>query len=375
VVKVAVFAVFAVFLVCLLTMTGTPAMAQLADPMTLAASGVLLPFFSDPAAGFVSIFEITSPVVPTTTGLENLFDFTNPLHAVFFDATCTRNGSAADEFTAKQAKALIGSAAPLSLNFNGLAAIAASTNGNDLLNRNFPFHSRVHWIDVKTGRLRELEPITVNTFLSLDPGFLPLVVNAGAGASIGLGSPFVWNPLRSAATFVTPQESASIKASLYLICPRDSIQSPTGGGVFSSPTFPRLVNRDGSFGFLGPHVVTGNSVARLRGRIFDDNETLVRDMEIPCDCLTTRTLLEIDGVYSLPPTNLGAHTVPVWYTELESTAQTSNPIGGIPAPQHNSFTGYWGLEVAGHEATLFHRLSNGSLDNLTNGTANAFGNR
>ena len=162
---------------------------------------------------------------------------------------------------------------------------------------------------------------------------------------------------------------------MYLICPRDSIQSPTGGGVFPFPAFPRLVNRDGSFGFLGPHVVTGTSVARLRGRIYDDNEELVRDTEVPCDCLTTRTVLEIDEVYGLPPTNLGAHGVPVWYTELESTAQTNNAVLLGAAPQHNSLTGYWGLEVAGHEATLFHRLSPASLDNLTNGTANAFGNR
>lgn len=362
-------------MVCLVMLAGAPAMAQSADPLALAASGVLLPFFSDPAAGFVSIFEITSPVIPTTTGLESPLDFTNPIHAVFFDSSCARDGSAADVLTAKQAKAFIGSASPLLLNFNGLAAIAASPGGNDLFAGGFPFHARAHWIDVKTGRLRELEPITIATFLGLDPTVLPLVANPGAGASIALGSPFVWNPLRSAASFVTPQESASIKASVYLICPRDSIQSPTGGGVFPVPAFPRLVNRDGSFGFLGPHVITGSSVARLRGRIYDDNEALVRDTEIPCDCLTTRAVLEIDGVYGSPPTSLGTGAVPVWYTELESTAQTNNPVGGNPAPQHNSFTGYWGLEVAGHEGTLFHRMSNASLDNLTGGTANAFGNR
>jgi hypothetical protein len=360
--------------ICLSILAGAPARAQLADPLALAASGVLLPFFSDPAAGFVSIFELASPVVPTTTGLVPPFDFTNPIHAVFFNATCTRDGSAADVLTAKQAKAFISNASPLLLSFNGLAALATSPGGNDLVQSSFPFHSRVHWIDVKTGRLREIEPITVATFLSLEPGVLPLVANPGAGASIALGSPFVWNPLRSAASFVTPQESASIRGSLYLVCPRDSIQSPTGGGVFSSPPFPRLVNRDGSFGFQGSHVITGVSVARLRARIYDDNEALVRDTEIPCDCLTARPLLEIDGVYSAPPTSLGPNTVPVWYTELESTAQTNNPLGGSPA-SYNSFTGYWGLEVAGVEATLFHRLSNASLDNLSNGTANAFGNR
>src|SRR5262245_44462808 len=59
-----------------------PVSAQLADPNSLASSGVLLPFFSDPAAGHVSIFEITSPVVQTVIGI-NLFNLTNPLHMVF----------------------------------------------------------------------------------------------------------------------------------------------------------------------------------------------------------------------------------------------------------------------------------------------------
>ena len=362
--------------VCLLMAATVPATAQLADPLSLAASGVLLPFFSDTAAGFVSIFEISSPVVPTVIGNTFPFDFTNPIHAVFFTATCARNGSAADEQTSKQAKAYISSAQPFLLSFNGLAAIGSSINQNDLIPLNFPIHSRVHWIDVKTGRLRELEPITLDTFLTLDAAFLPLVVNFGAGASIGLGAPFIWNPLRSAATFVTPQESASIKASVILICPRGSIQSTGGGGVFPiAAGFPRLQNRDGSFGFLSSDVISGNSAARLRGRIYDDNETLVRDIEVPCDCLTNTPVLNIDTVYSLPPTNLGAGTVPVWYTELESIARTNNNVTGVPANQHNSFTGYWNLEVAGQAGTLFHRLSNASLDNLTNGTANAFGNR
>ena len=364
-----------VLVTCLMSMSIAPVGAQLADPMSLAASGALLPFFSDSAAGFVSIFEISSPVVPTTVGFAPPFDFTNPIHAVFFTANCSRDGSASDVLTAKQTKAIISSAAGLALNFNGLAAIATSPGGNDLVQANFPFHSRVHWIDVKTGRLRELEPITVATFLTLDPSVLSLVVNPGAGASTALPPPFVWNPLRSAATFVSPQETASVRGSLYLICPRDTIQSPTVGGVFSFPAFPRLVNRDGSFGFQGGHVVTGVSVARLRARVYDDNESLSRDYEIACDCLTARALLDIDGGYSGPPSNLGAHTVPVWYTEIESTAQSSNPLLGGTTPAHNSFTGYWGLEVAGSSATLFHRLSAASLDNLSGGISNPFFNR
>jgi hypothetical protein len=376
----------ALLVVCLLTAAAVPATAQLADPLSLAASGVLLPFFSDPAAGFVSVLEIVSPIVPNTVGFVPPFSFTNPLHAVFFRENCSRDGSAGDVETAKQAKALITSASPLLLNFNGLAAIGLTLQGNDLLPFNFPLHTRTHWIDTKTGRLRELEPIILNTFLALNPAFLPLVENPGQGGSLGLCGPgtdvfagsinngFCWSPLRSAATFVTPQESASLKASIYLICPTADIQSAAGTGVFPiAAGFPRIQNRDGSFGFPARSVITGNNVTSVRGRIYDDDEDLVRDVVIPCTCLSTTPVLNIDPVYNLPPTNLGAHTVPVWYTELETQSVSSNPV--VPNPQQFSFTGYWGLEVAGHEGTLFHRLSNASLDNLSFGTFNPFANR
>ena len=377
----------ALLVVFLLTMAAVPATAQLADPLSLAASGVLLPFFSDPAAGFVSVLEITSPIVPTTIGFIPPFSFTNPLHAVFFRENCSRDGSAGDVETAKQAKALISSASPLLLNFNGLAAIGSTIQGNDLRPLNFPLHTRTHWIDTKTGRLRELEPIILDTFLTLAPGFLPLVENPGAGGSIGLCGPgagvfagstnngFCWSPLRSAATFVTPQESASIKASVYLICPTADIQSSSGGGVFPiAAGFPRIQNRDGTFGFPSRSVITGNNVTNLRGRIYDDDETLVRDVQVPCGCLTSTPVLSIDTVYNFPPKNLGGQYVPVWYTELETQTVNPNPVIAGSAQQF-SFTGYWGLEVAGHEGTLFHRMSNASLDNLSFGTFNVFANR
>jgi len=306
---------------------------------------------------------------------------------VFFNATCARDGSAGDVETAKQAKAFITSATPFLLTFNGLAAIGSSPQGNDLNPLFFPIHTRTHWIDVKTGRLRELEPIILDTFLSLNPLFLPLVVNPGFGGSIGLCGPgagvfagsinngYCWSPLRSAATFVTPQESGVLKASIYLICPTSDIQSSAGTGVFPiAAGFPRLQNRDGTFGFPSRSVITGNNVTTLRGRIYNDDETLVRDIQVPCACLTATALLSIDTVYGLAPANLGPHTVPVWYTELETQTVNPNPVVAGSAQQF-SFTGYWGLEVAGHEGTLFHRMSNASLDNLSFGTFNIFANR
>jgi hypothetical protein len=344
--------------------------------LSLAVSGVLLPFFSDPASGDVSVFEVVSPVVPTTTAFGPGVSFVNSFHAVFFRENCARDGSAGDVETAKQAKAYISAASPFLLNFNGLAAIDV----------NFPVHTRTHWINTKSGRLRELEPIILDTFLTLAPEFLPLVGNPGAGAAIGLCGPgtgpftgsvnngFCWSPLRSAASFVTPQETASIVASVYLICPTADIQSPTGGGEFGSNSgFPRIQNRDGSFGFPSRNIVTGASVTSLRGRIYDDNEFLARDTAVGCACLSTVRVLAIDGIYGTPPTNLGGSTVPVWYTEFETTAVTSNTV--LPNTQHFSFTGYWGLEVTGHEATLFHRMSPASLEDFSSGTANPFADR
>jgi hypothetical protein len=376
-----------VLVLCLLMATVVPVSAQLADPLSLAASGVLLPFFSDPAAGFVSVLEVVSPIVPTTTGFSPPFNFTNPIHAVFFNETCVRSKSIADQETAKQAKAYITTATPFTLNFNGLAAIGNTLQGNDLVPLNFPLHTRTHWIDAKTGRLRELEPVILDTFLTLNPNFLPLVVNFGEGASVGLCGPgagvfagsinngFCWSPLRSAATFVTPQESASLAASIYMICPTADIQSPTGTGVFPIALgFPRIQNRDGSFGFPSRQVITGSNVTTLRGRIYNDDESGPKDILVPCTCLSTTKVASIDSIYSTAPVNLGAHTVPVWYTELESQSVNSNPVVAGSA-QFFSFTGYWGLEVTGREGTLFHRMSNASLDNLSFGTFNVFANR
>lgn len=339
---------------CLLVVTGAPAAAQVADPMRPAVAGVLLPFFSDPAVGFVSVLQVISPVGAN-----------NPLHMVFFSATCLRNISLEDELTLNQAKAYVSSASPFLLNFNGLAAIARSINGIDLLPLTYPLHTRVHWIDTSNGRLRALEPITLDTFLRLTGG-----VSTGLCATGGSDSGFCWNPLGSAATFVTPQETPTLRASIVLICPRSTIQSSGGGGVFPvSAGFPRLINRDGSFGFPPSDLILGTSTTRLRAQIYDDNEALVRDLEIPCDCLTVRTLASLDSTYALPPTNLGAHTVPVWYTVLKSTL--SGPAPG----QHTSFTGYWTLEQAGSPATLFNRMSSISRDNLDTGADNSHGNR
>jgi len=263
----------------------------------------------------------------------------------------------------------------------------------------------VHWIDTSKGRVRELEPIILDTFLNTLSS-TPLIPFPTGGFNLGLCqdygriegvSPFCWNPLRSGATVVTPQDSASIKSSFILICPRSTIQAgssnsgaglidwrtstaQTGvvddgsltGGVFPRSRFPTLWNRDGSTGFPASNGITGNAATTLRLLIVDDNEVPVRDTQVACDCLTNLAVANIDVVYTLPPTNLGANTVPVWLTIMEETGVAT----AIPSQSREfSFTGYLNLEVVGHEATLFHRFSNASKDNLENGLSNPHKNR
>ncbi|MGH2349966.1 MAG: hypothetical protein ACRDFT_10950, partial [bacterium] len=69
-------------MVSLLMTAAVPATAQLADPLSLAASGVLLPFFS--GDGHISVFEVTSPVVGTSV-FAPFPPLPNPLHFVFFN--------------------------------------------------------------------------------------------------------------------------------------------------------------------------------------------------------------------------------------------------------------------------------------------------
>lgn len=330
----------ALFVMCLGTMAAAPAAAQLGDPLNLAAGGVVLPLFNDTAAGFVSVFEIVSPYVVASTPTNPPTVPLNRMETVFFTATCDRDKSFPINQTHKQATAFIGTASPFLFNANGLLTIRGLGGLLD-----FPIHSRTHWIDIVTGRLREIEPITVDTFSHLT----------------ALGPPLVWNPLRSAATFVTPQDTVSVQASIILICPRATISA-----VYPSPPFPALINRDGSQGFPPAFVATGKASTVLKGRIYDDNETLALDFQTDCDCLTTKKVTAISSIYASAPTNLGASTVPVWYTEIES--QTVNPGLGA-SPQEFSFSGYWNLDVAGSPATLFHRMSAAAADDLSPGSS------
>jgi hypothetical protein len=324
-----------------------PAMAQgNADPLSLAASGVLIPFittstftsFNDGIArSFTAVVEVASPVGP------------NPdLHMVFFNTTCARVGSASvPETTNDIAFVDIGATLLPTTGVNGLVAIAATGAGNELLPlpANAPIHSRVYEFGISDGRSRIFEPIII------DSAEFPSATNT-------------WSPLRTGATYYAPLETSSVKTVLTLVCPRNTIQNASTTNLGA---FPVVLTAPAVGGFPNISPPRFNSGATpMSGRVYDTNEVLLRDINFVCDCLTEISVAGFDGgsVYkdtgALAPQNGGIGALFGTYTELEVT--NPNPDTGTT---RGSFTGYRSVSSTGSPANnFFGRLSNGSRNAL-----------
>ncbi len=322
----------------LLTGAGS-AMAQpqggIGDPLTLAASGVLIPFVT--AGGTVSLLEVASPVS------------NNPnLHMQFFDANCNQVGpSVGMPLTTNDiAFQVVGvsQGGPVPANLNGLVAISAvGSDGftNAPLPLGSPIHSRMYTFSPVDGTSRVFEPVI------LDTAEFP-------------GDPHTWSPLRTAVTFFAPLSTSVVHTHLFLICPDGNIQGGAGGyfgsgpGPFSNLGFPVIAPP------FPPH---SDPIHHLRARIYDTNENFLRNVFTFCRCFTQLDLedpLAIDAVYA------NAAVAPFGtYTELEE----------IPVPpdtRTSSFTGYRSIFSVGSALNnFFGRLSNGNRTSiqgtLTNG--------
>jgi len=285
----------------LLAGAGT-AMAQggNADRMSLASSGVLIPYITGGTAGLVATVEVASPVGPNID-----------LHMVFFNTTCDRIGSASLPETTNDIGfvQVAATLAPLS-NPSGLVAIAGTVNGNALQPLTNPIHSRVYEFGTLDGRSRIFEPIILDSWDFSDPMHY-------------------WSPLRTAGTFFAPQETASVKTVITLTCPRATIQNSatTNLGVFpiglGSPVFPQFTLTAGpsSTGVASPAFNTTSTP--MSGRVYDTNEIFLRDVNFTCDCLTVNspaTDWTGGSIYSSstdPANGIGA-TLGT-YTEIEVT--------------------------------------------------------
>jgi hypothetical protein len=278
------------------------------DPLGLISSAVIQPYWS---AGLdFTLIELTSPVW--------FNDDAGTLHAVFFAANCARLISRTVPLTINGI-ALIDSDILGVPSGNGLVAIARTSNGVNLIPiPQFPFaapdflnsgpiHSRGHWVSFANDHINKVDPIAV-----------------GSAETV---TQQTYSPLRSAATFTNPQNTATTSTTIFLVCPGPVVALlPTSAGF---PAAPPLTNS-------------------IRVVIYN-NEELQLDTQIACQCLTAvplATTAAFAGTYLLPPDPQPDSLVNLWYSEIFSF-----PFGA-------SFTGYKGELAAG--AFSFSRLFNAS---------------
>jgi hypothetical protein len=282
---------------------GAPATAQQGDPLGLISSGAVIPYVGDGtiAPGSVSLLELASPVGQNPS-----------LHMVFFDQSCVRKGqSIPNPLTTNDLDLVpvsglpglngIGGAAP-----DGLIAIASASSGfarpsfTETLEA--PIHTRLLWLNAIHNYIRTIEPIAL---ANSDINNVPF-------------NSFVWNPLRTAATFWAPQVQPGLNTTIYLVCPNQNITGRSSSilpGFLEGGVFPELI----------PQPAASTSV--IDALIFDTEENPLRDTRISCSCLTAIPLgdavLAGSEVYTLTST----------FTKLQGdfTPKTSAVCSNDPA--------------------------------------------
>jgi len=328
------------------------------DPLTLASSGVLIPYFNGGAAGDLTFVEITTPVGPDGIGQAPGLSSSLPLHMIFFDSACVRFQSqdipmSINDLSVTDTSTVTGTQKGL---------IAIGTRGLDNVSltpipTNGAIHSRAYWLRSSTGRSRVLEPIMIAQ--AEDP------INGPVSPSGNIGGTW-WSPLRSAATFLAIETTGvpAIHTPLIFICPTTTIQGfdnvlvASQGGVFPTSSFWPVRTSPSSSGnittgfggvFYGPgNVPTAFSGGSLSGRLYDTNELLLRDVTVTCTCLTETTLPSI--VSGAPPLPSGS----AFYVEVQSDGRTP-------------FTGYKSIEVTGSHVDLFSRISGAFRGSILDG--------
>jgi hypothetical protein len=338
------------------------------DPLTLAASGMLVPFYNG-ASGDISFLEAVSPITQTFTNA-----LVNPQgHLIFFNANCTRGDSRPLPLTANDVDIRdTRNGAP---NQNGLIAIATTPNGNDLIpllgaiinpgapstflySYNTGLHTRLFWINATTGKSRIVEPIT----LALTEDILEIKTT--------------WNPLRTAANFFTLPQGGAISTTINLICPKTTIQgtatsvfgdltgfvssTSAGVGVVGLPAFGGgVLGAPPAFPVSIPTFQSAYPSGSIRGRVYDLDEHIIGDINSDCDCNILKSVTALSVAYTdftTVPHNASAGT----YTELEAA--------GLSVQTNFPFTGYRAIDIAGTFFATWNRLSNASRATLRNDT-------
>jgi hypothetical protein len=346
-----------------------PAMAQftpqggIGDPLSLAASGVVIPFITGGSAGTLALIEVSSPVGDNPNA-----------HMLFFDATCARVGDSVgiplttNDIAFQEVNKVVPAGT------SGLVTIAGVDQGGFTLTPlTNPIHSRVYLFSPGDGRSRVLEPIIIDTAeFGLGTGSQDFgLVQSSTPRNL-------WSPLRTAATFYAPLETASIKTQLTLVCPRSSIigdietaavkddpntpgdesKAAISGAAFGGATRGSDWSNTG-FPMIDPPFKSKPVAGDMRARIYDTNEQFKRDVRFTCDCLSADvSVLSISSFYGdVPEASLGT------YTELEVTDILNS------SKQTGSFTGYKATFAVGSPLNnFFSRLSGGSRSAIQGNT-------
>ncbi len=299
-----------------------PAMAQVADPLGLIASGAVLPYFS--SGGSTSLLEVYAPIqgVPR-------------LHALFYDFNCARGPESIGIPLTRNDVSIIELPGSTANAANGLIALGNADATGFFLEPMRPglgevIVARVIWFNLSDpGFVRTLEPIQI--------------VHAEALPIDG----FIWNPLRSAALFSAPRHiTGALETNLIFICPRNTIQHTAAVGG-NTPAFPTQL-----FPAINPTFNPGPGPSVTRFRIYDLDEHFLRDVSNTCDCLTLRTLPQISAVYS------DAIAAPLGtYTEVEAFKS-----GVISQENSEPFMVYRQTTAFGRD--LFGRTTGASRTNI-----------
>jgi len=289
-----------------------------ADPLGLISSAAIQPFWS--ANPSFTIIEITSP---------EFFNFN--LHGLFFDAACNVDQSVFLPITRNGI--LLFTPDDLGINYNGLAVVAWSNDGLNLvpIDNDDPIHIRGHWVNFTEDYIRVVDPIAVDA--------------AETNPAV------TWNTLRSGASWTNPVEGLSHKTTIFLVCPSPAIANPVTGALATAKGFPPA-----------PLIAfqANKALAQIAGVIYDDSEFPLRNVFVPCVCITPLPVLTINSVYG-DPTATGPDG---FYTELFTYSIFPGGPAGPLSVNPRTFTGYRSIVTIpgwpGGQGDQFGRLNNAS---------------
>jgi len=313
----------------------------LGDPLTLATSGVLIPYLT--SAGRSALVEVASPY----------HDNFN-MHLIFFNNTCTKVG----DIGLPESTNDIGFVNPtqngqVQNGVDGLVAIGRVTASSSRLDPlENPIHSRVYEFSGVDGRSLILEPIVIDTF------------------ELRGGLSKTWSPLRTAATFFAPPENGITATRLLHVCPRNTIQD---GATTNLGVFPIFFGSNFVFPAINPPFVAGPT--QLGGFVYDVNEFQLSSVSVNCDCLTDVSVKDFNGgggavIYNLPADALSGSLGATLGTYTELNVVDPNPATGFT---QGSFTGYRNAFTVGSITNYFFgRLSNTNRAHIAGSEGNPF---